>query len=48
MLTRAAVALLLGFVFLDERPTVWTGLGAVLILAGVALAVTKGGNDTQT
>jgi drug/metabolite transporter (DMT)-like permease len=37
-----AIALALGFVFLDERPTLWTGAGAVLILAGVALALTKG------
>jgi drug/metabolite transporter (DMT)-like permease len=35
------VALMLGFVFLDERPTAWTGLGAALILTGVALAVTE-------
>jgi drug/metabolite transporter (DMT)-like permease len=35
-----AIALVLGFVFLDERPTLWTALGAVLILAGVALALT--------
>ena len=34
-----AIALALGFVFLDERPTLWTGIGAVLILAGVALAL---------
>ena len=34
-----AIALLLGFVFLDERPTISTGLGAALILAGVALAL---------
>ena len=34
------VALILGFFVLDERPSVWTGLGAALILAGVALAVT--------
>lgn len=33
------VALLLGFLVLRERPTPWTGLGAALILAGVALAV---------
>jgi drug/metabolite transporter (DMT)-like permease len=37
-----AVALMLGFVFLDERPTVWTALGALLILVGVALALTRG------
>jgi len=35
-----AIALLLGFVFLDERPTLLTALGAVLILAGVATALT--------
>jgi drug/metabolite transporter (DMT)-like permease len=34
-----AIALGLGFVFLDERPTLWTAVGAVLILAGVALAL---------
>jgi drug/metabolite transporter (DMT)-like permease len=36
-----AIALALGFVFLDERPTVWTAVGAVLILAGVGLALSK-------
>lgn len=36
-----AIALFLGFVFLDERPTLWTMAGTVLILAGVALALTK-------
>jgi drug/metabolite transporter (DMT)-like permease len=36
-----AIALVLGFVFLDERPTAWTALGAALILAGVTLALTK-------
>jgi drug/metabolite transporter (DMT)-like permease len=36
-----AIALLLGFVFLDERPTVLAGVGAVLILAGVVLAVSR-------
>ena len=35
-----AIALILGFVFLDERPTLWTWVGAVLILGGVALALT--------
>ena len=35
-----AIALLLGFIFLDERPTTWTAIGAALILAGVALALT--------
>jgi len=37
-----AVALLLGFLFLDERPTFWTAIGAALILAGVVLALTTG------
>lgn len=36
-----AIALALGFVFLDERPTLWTAIGAVLILAGVALALSR-------
>jgi drug/metabolite transporter (DMT)-like permease len=36
-----AIALALGFVFLDERPTLWTAVGAMLILAGVSLALTK-------
>jgi drug/metabolite transporter (DMT)-like permease len=36
-----AIALALGFVFLDERPTLWTAVGAVLILAGVTLALTR-------
>jgi drug/metabolite transporter (DMT)-like permease len=35
-----AIALFLGFVFLDERPTLWTLAGTILILAGVALALT--------
>jgi drug/metabolite transporter (DMT)-like permease len=34
-----AIALLLGFVFLDERPTLTNGVGALLILGGVALAL---------
>ena len=34
-----AIALLLGFVFLNERPTFANGIGAVLILGGVALAL---------
>lgn len=38
-----AMALLLGFVFLDERPTTLTAAGAVLILMGVALAVSRSG-----
>jgi drug/metabolite transporter (DMT)-like permease len=36
-----AIALCLGFVFLDERPTLSTGLGATLILGGVALALSE-------
>jgi drug/metabolite transporter (DMT)-like permease len=36
-----AIAVLLGFVFLDERPTLWTAVGAALILAGVTLALTR-------
>jgi drug/metabolite transporter (DMT)-like permease len=35
------VALLLGFVFLGERPTKLTALGAILILTGVALALSR-------
>ncbi|HEY6506930.1 MAG TPA: EamA family transporter, partial [Vicinamibacterales bacterium] len=34
-----AIALVLGFVFLDERPTPWTALGATLVLAGVTMAL---------
>jgi drug/metabolite transporter (DMT)-like permease len=33
------LALFLGFVVLHERPTAWTGLGALLVLAGVMLAL---------
>ena len=36
-----AIALVLGFVFLDERPTLWTALGATLVLAGVTTALTE-------
>jgi drug/metabolite transporter (DMT)-like permease len=36
-----ATALLLGFIFLDERPTLLAAVGAVLILAGVMLAVAR-------
>jgi drug/metabolite transporter (DMT)-like permease len=36
-----AIALLLGFVFLDERPTLLAGLGALLILIGVMTALTR-------
>jgi drug/metabolite transporter (DMT)-like permease len=35
-----AIALVLGFVFLGERPTPLTAVGSALILAGVALALT--------
>jgi drug/metabolite transporter (DMT)-like permease len=35
-----AIALILGFVFLDERPTLWTGVGAGLVFAGVTIALT--------
>jgi drug/metabolite transporter (DMT)-like permease len=35
------IAVALGFVFLGERPTPWTAAGAILILAGVALALSK-------
>jgi drug/metabolite transporter (DMT)-like permease len=41
------IALALGFVFLDERPTLWTAVGAVLILAGVALALTRSTPKSQ-
>ena len=37
-----AIALVLGFVFLDERPTPLTAVGGALVLAGVTLALTKG------
>ena len=40
-----AVALVLGFVFLDERPTYTNGVGAGLILGGVALALTERGTQ---
>ena len=36
-----AIALALGFVFLDEQPTLWTAIGAGLILSGVMLALLK-------
>jgi drug/metabolite transporter (DMT)-like permease len=35
-----AIALVLGFVLLDEQPTMFTALGGALILAGVALTFT--------
>jgi drug/metabolite transporter (DMT)-like permease len=37
-----AIALILGFIFLDERPTIWTVAGATLIVGGVALALSRG------
>lgn len=36
-----ALALLLGFLVLGERPTLWTALGAALILGGVVLALRR-------
>jgi drug/metabolite transporter (DMT)-like permease len=36
-----AIALVLGFVFLDERPTLFTWVGATLILSGVTLALSE-------
>jgi drug/metabolite transporter (DMT)-like permease len=42
-----AIALLLGFVFLNERPTFANGVGAVLILGGVALALSEHAPVTQ-
>jgi len=41
------IALALGFVFLGERPTLWTAIGAVLILAGVVLALTPSTRKSQ-
>jgi len=41
------IALALGFVFLGERPTLWTAIGAVLILAGVVLALTRSTPKSQ-
>jgi len=42
-----AIALVLGFMFLDERPTPMTAVGGVLILAGVTLAVTAAAARTR-
>ena len=36
-----AIALFLGFIFLDERPTLLTGLGTLLILTGVTVALSR-------
>ena len=38
-----ALALFLGFLVRHERPTGWSAVGVVLVLAGVMLALTKGG-----
>ena len=38
-----AIALALGFLFLDEQPTLLQAAGAALILAGVTLALTRPG-----
>jgi drug/metabolite transporter (DMT)-like permease len=42
-----AIALVLGFVFLDERPTAWTAGGAALIATGVILAITHPASDAR-
>jgi drug/metabolite transporter (DMT)-like permease len=42
-----AIALALGLVFLDERPTLWSAVGTMLILAGVTLALTKMSRGTD-
>jgi drug/metabolite transporter (DMT)-like permease len=41
------IALALGFVFLDERPTAWTAIGGALVLGGVALALTTGAKPSR-
>jgi probable blue pigment (indigoidine) exporter len=38
-----ALALFLGYLVRQERPTGWSALGVVLVLAGVLLALTKSG-----
>jgi drug/metabolite transporter (DMT)-like permease len=40
-----AIALALGFALLDEQPTLWTGVGATLILGGVSLALSPDRRD---
>jgi drug/metabolite transporter (DMT)-like permease len=40
------IALALGFAVLNERPTIWTAVGAVLILAGTSLAISRKRNAT--
>ena len=42
-----AIALILGFAFLDERPTLWTGVGGLLVLGGVALALVPDRGSTS-
>jgi drug/metabolite transporter (DMT)-like permease len=42
-----AIALLLGFVFLGERPTLLAGVGAILILGGVVTATTITGGPPE-
>jgi drug/metabolite transporter (DMT)-like permease len=41
------IALALGFIFLGERPTLWTAVGAILILGGVVLALTTSTPKSQ-
>jgi drug/metabolite transporter (DMT)-like permease len=43
-----ALALFLGFLVRRERPTGWSALGVVLVLAGVLFALTKGGAATKS
>ena len=43
-----AIALVLGFVFLGERPTPLTAIGGALILAGVTLAVKSGVSSRES
>jgi drug/metabolite transporter (DMT)-like permease len=43
-----AIALLLGFLLLDERPTFLTVIGGVLILLGVTLALALGHQNRST
>jgi drug/metabolite transporter (DMT)-like permease len=42
-----ALALFLGFLVRRERPTGWSALGVVFVLAGVLLALTRGGAATR-
>ena len=43
-----AIAVFLGFFFLDERPTLSSAAGAVLILGGVALALTERASEPRS